>query len=187
MDKTKPGFIWRVFQNETVTQTSLAQTEVALAGQLMSGGALLPNLADPAMVGIAFGTGTQDGPLVKFEIPTVINLSQDGDLTGNFTPDDQMPGIPGTTFGNNGIDAEIRTFVEFPAGPVTMGVNSDDGFRTQAGYINKPEDGLNLGEFDGGRGAADTIFKFMVQDAGVYGSAPSGRRLPVARTSNGSR
>jgi len=50
-----------------------------------------------------------------------------------------------------------------------MGVNSDDGFRTQAGYINKPADGLFLGQFDTGRAAADSIFKFVVQDAGVFG------------------
>src|SRR5262249_35018141 len=34
VDRTKPGFFWRVFQNETFTHTTLAQTELALAGQL---------------------------------------------------------------------------------------------------------------------------------------------------------
>ena len=42
----------------------------------------------------------------SFEIPTVINLSQTGgDTTGDFTPDDQMPGIPGS-FSNPGADSK---------------------------------------------------------------------------------
>ena len=168
VDKTKSGFVWRVFQNETVTPATLAEAELALAGQLTDGaGQLLANQAAPDAAGIAAGPGITDGPLVKFEIPTVINLSQvGGDLNGNFTPDDQMPGIPGTTGSDDGIDAEIVTFVEFPAGLVTMGVTSDDGFRVQAGYINKPADGLLLGQFEG---ASTTLLKFFVQDAGVYG------------------
>jgi hypothetical protein len=167
VDKTKPGFIWRVFQNETVTPSTLAEAELALAGQLTDGAQVLPNLADPAAVGIASAAGTIAGPLVRFEIPTVINLSQlAGDLNGAFTPDDQMPGIPGLNGLDDGIDAEILTFVEFPAGLVSMGVTSDDGFRTQAGYINKPADGLVLAESEV---ASTTLFKFFVQDAGVYG------------------
>ena len=35
--------------------------------------------------------------------------------------------------------------------------------------MNKPADGLFLGQFDTGRAAADSIFKFVVQDAGVFG------------------
>jgi hypothetical protein len=49
-----------------------------------------------------------------------------------------------------------------------MGVNSDDGFRAQAGYINVPADGAVLGQFEGGRGASDTLFTFVVASAGVY-------------------
>jgi hypothetical protein len=169
VDKTKPGFVWRVFQNEAFTHTSLELTEQALAGQLRFEGQLLPNLADPSAIGAAIAPGTQDGPLVKFEIATVINLSQsEGESNGNFGFDEQMPGIPGLNFNNDGIDAEIVTFLELPAGVLTMGVNSDDGFRTQAGYINRPADGIMLGEFDAGRGATDTLFRFVVQEAGVY-------------------
>ena len=165
------GFIWRVFQNETFTHTSLAQTELALAGQLIAPGQTQPltNFAEPNNFGVAFQPGTTDGPLIRFEILTTINLNQTGgNSIGNFTPDGQMPGIPGTNGGSDGIDAEIVTFVSFPAGITLMGVNSDDGFRTQAGYINRPADGVILGQFDGGRAAADTIFKILVQEAGFY-------------------
>lgn len=170
VDTSKRGFLWSVFQNETYTHNSLAETELALAGQLKGGGTeVLENLADPAAVGPALAPGVKAGALWRFEIPTVINLSQmAGDSNGNFGSDEQMPGIPGLNGMDDGIDAEIITFAELPAGVVTMGVNSDDGFRTQAGYINVPADGLLLGEFDAGRGASDTIFRFVVQEAGVY-------------------
>jgi hypothetical protein len=167
---SQPGFIWRVFQNEAVQHTTLAQTELALAGQLTQNGQPLENLANPDAAGAnVTGRGVQDGPLIRFEMPGVINVSQwEGDMNGNFTPDEPMPGIPGMTGMNDGIDAEIITYLQLPAGVITMGVNSDDGFRTQAGYINVPADGIILGQFDGGRGATDTIFKFLVRDAGIY-------------------
>jgi hypothetical protein len=107
--------------------------------------------------------------LIRFEIPTVINLSQvAGDSNGAFTPDDQMPGIPGATSLDDGIAAEILTFVELSKGILTLGVNSDDGFRAQAGYLNKLADAVLLGEFDGPRGPSDTLLTVVVEEAGVY-------------------
>jgi hypothetical protein len=107
---------------------------------------------------------------VRFEIPTVINLSQTGgEMNGDFTPDDQMPGVPGTFDGTDGIDAEILTFVEFPAGLINMGVTSDDGFRTQGGFINSPTTGLLLAQSEVASATTNgTTFKFVVQFAGVY-------------------
>ncbi|MCC6232277.1 MAG: hypothetical protein IT580_06505 [Verrucomicrobiales bacterium] len=171
VDTSKRGFIWNVFQNESYTHTSLAETELALAGRLVNaeGTPVTENLADPAAIGPAAANGVKVGNLYKFEIPTVINLSQlAGEANGNFQPDEQMPGIPGVNGLDDGIDAEVITFVELPAGWVKLGVNSDDGFRTQAGYINTPADGILLGEFNGGRGASDTLFDVFVQDAGTY-------------------
>ena len=168
VDTTKPGFIWRVFENPIFTPTNLDQAELALAGNLRDEfGELLENFADPTAVGIASGTGVTDGPLVRFEIPSVINLSQVGnDTTGDFTPDDQMPGIPGL-FSNpdDGIDAEILTFIELPVGLITMGITSDDGFRTHAGQIADPNARVLLGQSDV---ASASIFSFVVQYAGVY-------------------
>ena len=169
VDTTKRGFKWSIFQNEANTSTSLANTELALAGQLndSTGSTALENLADPSMTGPALAAGVKVGALYQFEIPTVINLSQiEGESNGYFTPDEQMPGIPGTTGMNDGIDAEAITFVELPAGTITMGVVSDDSFRVQAGYINNPADGLLLGEVD--NATANTTFRFVVQDAGIY-------------------
>lgn len=172
VDKSQSGFSWNVWQNNGYAHTTLVETERVLAGIVPNDGNGVPwaNLADAAHPTVALGEGTPgNNGLIHFEIPGVINLSQGtADNNGNFQPDDQMPGIPGTAGGNNGIDAEIITFVDLPAGAVTLGVNSDDGFRTAAGFINVPADAVTLGQFDGGRGASDTIFTFLVQSAGVY-------------------
>jgi hypothetical protein len=76
-----------------------------------------------------------------------------------------MPGIPGINGGSDRIAGELITFIELPAGDTKMGVNSDDGFITTA---TGPALNLFAGQFDGGRGAADTIFTVTAQEAGVY-------------------
>ena len=160
-DATKRGFIWKVFQNQDNVPNSLDEAELALSGQ-----APFENLANAAAVGVALGEGVVDGPLVKFEIETVINLSElADDNKGFFTPDGQMPGIPGVSEGSDGIDAEITTFIELPAGLVTMGLTSDDKFRTQSGAIGDPSTALFLGESSA---FATTLFRFVVETAGVY-------------------
>jgi hypothetical protein len=107
------------------------------------------------------------GALYQFEIPTTLNLSQEGaDNAGYFTPDDVMPGIPGTTASTDGIDAEVITFVDLPAGVITFGVVSDDSFRMQAGYIKKPADAVLMSQVDAS--TANLTFRCSVTDAGVY-------------------
>lgn len=168
VDTSKRGFLWNVFQNEDYIHTSLAETELALAGQLVDGNGtpVTENRASSWFRGPALADGVTVGPLVQFEIPTVINLSQiGGELNGNFTPDDQMPGIPGQLGLDDGIDAEIITFVDLPAGWITLGVTSDDGFRSQAGYINDPADAVLLGEL---QAVANATYLVFVQDAGIY-------------------
>ncbi|MBE7499102.1 MAG: hypothetical protein HS113_02090 [Verrucomicrobiales bacterium] len=171
VDKSRRGFRWSVFQNDAYTHTSLAETELALAGQLkdQDGNPVTVNLADPDIIGVALARGVTAGSVVRFDIATVINFNEaEGGMTGNFTPDDQMPGVPGVWYAVDGINGEVLTFAELPAGWITMGVNSDDGFRTQAGYLNNLADAMLLGQFDGGRAASDTLFRIYVQEAGVY-------------------
>lgn len=169
VDTSKRGFIWNVFQNEDYIHTTLAETELALAGQLVDGNGtpVTENRAASYLPGPALADGVTVGPLLQFEIPGTINLNQTPDTTplGNFTPDDYMPGIPGLTGMDDGIDAEIITFVDLPEGWITLGVTSDDGFRSQAGYINDPATGVLLGELEG---VADRTFDVLVQDAGIY-------------------
>lgn len=168
-DKTKTGFIWRISEVDSVsgyTQNSLARTEAQLAGLLGD------NTADSSVVGVATGPGkpgAKTSDPITFEIPDVLNLSKaDATTTGNFTPDLQMPGSPGTGGGTDNQAAEVLTFLDLPAGVITMGVNSDDGFRVGTGADVRDAFSLNLGQFDAGRGAADTTFRFVVEKAGVY-------------------
>ncbi len=162
---TVPGFVWRMHQNEANQETSVQKALNALSGALG-----LPNLAEPSAQGPASAPGTPANPgngSMTFNIPTVINVSQiAGTLFGTFGPDEQMPGIPGTTLSDNGISVEITTLVQLASGFHTMVVNSDDGFRTTAGFLN--DSPIVMGIVDGGRGSADTAFNFAVQEAGVY-------------------
>jgi hypothetical protein len=171
-----PGFIWNVSEVLNSEPNMLSWAELQLIG--LEG----QNFADPTQVGpAANGGNVADGPAqtanpntapISFTISGVINVSKaEGTTKGNFTPDDQMPGIPGTG-GNNGTDniaAEILTCLSLPAGTNTLGVNSDDGFRmTIGGGAPGDKFAVNVGQFDGGRGAADTIFQIVVPQAGLY-------------------
>ena len=50
-----------------------------------------------------------------------------------------------------------------------MTFNSDDGFRMTAGYpANDAFNAMQISEFDGGRGAADTTVALYVPTAGYY-------------------
>src|SRR5207247_7748819 len=131
VDTTKPGFVWRVFQNENAHTTPgltvaeyLAEAELALKGQLPDPNnppAFLPNLADTNAQWVALAPGTLDGTLARFEITNVIYLNQLADgvvgnpappVLPNPVPAGQMPGIPGLNASDDGIVSQIRTFVE---------------------------------------------------------------------------
>jgi hypothetical protein len=168
-DTTKPGFIWNVHQVDSTSNlaTVNSRTEQQLAGLLGD------NIADPAAFGPASGPAAAPNPStapITFIVPGVINFSQtEGDANGNVTPDLAMPGIPGTTGGNNNIAAEVLTVIEFPApGLYRLIVNSDDAFKTTFG--KNPRDAFSAvaGEFNAGRGAADTAFDVFVPAAGAY-------------------
>ena len=173
-DTSKPGFVFNIWANQANQVNNNYRSEVALAGQLVDGnGDALPNLADPNAQGIALNLATtpaQANAPIKFEIASTINLNAaGGNSAGSFPNDDQMPGLPTTDYANNGASAEILTYINLPVGVTAMGVNSDDGFRTLTG--KQPQDPLQsktAGEFDGGRGAADSIFYVNVTQAGVY-------------------
>jgi hypothetical protein len=164
-DTTKPGFIWDVHQNEAFQNTDNFRPLSQLAGILGT------NLADASAQSIAIAPGTPNADgwrPMRFEIETVINLDEAAGANGEFTPDDQMPGIPGLTGLTDGIAADIITYIDLPAGTNIMIVNSDDGFITYAGNTRDVIQGLVAGEFGAGRGAADTSFRVIVDEAGVY-------------------
>jgi hypothetical protein len=168
----RPGFFWRVFQNNlgvvAPMDLPLAEDIVSGNGKNVFGEPILAsdNLADPTANAITVGDGVADGVMFKFEIDSVINLSQTaGELNGTFTPDDQMPGIPSVLGNADSIAAELVTYIDLPAGPITMGVTSDDGFRVRAGKIGDLATAVVLGQSDL---ASTTLFKFYVETPGVY-------------------
>ena len=173
-DTSKPGFKWNIFANQANTTASNARAEAALAGVLtdVDGVTPLPNNADPAAQGVASATASAPSPAnaaIKFEIAGVLNLDSAAGSLGNFQPDGQMPGLPATDTSSAGAAAEAITYINLPAGLVTMGVNSANGFRTTAGLV--PQDvigGIRVGEFDGARPNTDTLFYMSVPEAGVY-------------------
>jgi hypothetical protein len=172
-DTSKPGFKWNYFQNNANTANNTARTEAALAGLLTdSTGAPLANNGDPNQIGVAITNAAPADPtngLLYFELTNVINLNKvDQGVNGHFTPDDLEPGL-NLNISSDGQAAEILTYITLPAGTNVMGVNSDDGFQTSSGL--NPSDAFGrvvLGEFSGGRGAADTLFTNVVLQAGTY-------------------
>jgi len=169
-----PGFAWRIFANQANTTANNARAETSLAGMLMDtdGVTPLPNNANPTVQGVALAPAVAPNPAnasLKFEIAGVINLDSAAGSSGNFQPDGQMPGLPGTDGSSDGAAAEVLTYVELPAGLVVMGVNSDDGFSTSVGQAPKDAIGrVTAGEYDAARASADTLFYLSVQQAGVY-------------------
>ncbi len=152
VDTSASGFLVRPYQTAAAQPNSLAWTEDQLLG--LHG----PNLAD--LSGADANGYYTVGTVVNWNIH--VGTSVDG-----FQPSDPFPG---NTTGDN-FSMEVLTYVEFPsAGDYTMGVNSDDGFRVAVASLT-PKDRLTavtLGQFDGGRGKADTLFSFTVTQPGIY-------------------
>jgi hypothetical protein len=167
-DTNQPGFIWNISEVALPSPPNISWAESQLAG--LQG----VNLADTNAEGIASGPALAANPPtapISFVIPGVINLSRaEGSFKGNFTPDDQMPGLPGA--GPNGSDnaaAEALTYLDLPVGTNTIGVNCDDGFRMTLGGAHPLDKfAANVGQSDGSGGAHDTIFQVVISKAGLY-------------------
>jgi hypothetical protein len=134
---------------------SSARAEAQLAGVVTapSTGQLLGDVSDKT----AFNA---DG---TYDESNVIDYEQGGGASGLF------PGIPGTTASTDNFSLEAVTFLSLTPGTYTIVVNSDDGFQLIAGrdardYFNR----IIVGQFEGGRGPEDSIFKFSVTQAGLY-------------------
>ncbi len=151
LNKAKPGFKVRVIQ---ATQTlgelpnTLVRTESQLAGLLLKpDGSPYENVADLTSFN-ADGTYDEAGFIAY--------------AAGSF------PGIPGTEQASINVALEAITYAELTPGTYSMVVNSDDGFRVTTGDVRDRAKEIELGFYDGGRGAGDTVFNFTVSKAGVY-------------------
>ena len=124
--------------------------------------AFYPNVADlsGALSSIAEGKNFFLRPTVNWGL---------GDVPGeNFAGNQPLPGVPAGTVIAENLATEIRGIVFLSKGPHRWGVNSDDGFRLSIGRGRGDVFGMLLAEFNGARGASDTVFNFYVQQDGFY-------------------
>ena len=136
---------------------STARTEAQLAGTLINIKTGQPHTNTIDFAAAAFNA---DG---TFTETTTINYEQAGSTGQSF------PGIPGLEAGTDNIAMEVVSWLELQAGTYSMIVNSDDGFRVTVGKEARDKaTAIMIGEYEGGRGAADSIFDFTVTQAGVY-------------------
>jgi hypothetical protein len=136
---------------------STARTEAQLAGTLINIKTGQPHTNTIDFAAAAFNA---DG---TFTETTTINYEQAGSTGQSF------PGIPGLEASTDNIAMEVVSWLELQAGTYSMIVNSDDGFRVTVGKEARDKSAsLMIGEYEGGRGAADSIFDFTVTQAGVY-------------------
>jgi hypothetical protein len=157
-----PGFTYRTVAAPPGTPqlaNTLARAKAQLDGTLI----------DP-LTGMPYENSAPPGPNPdgSYNIDTVIDFDDDGVHSGNFTNDVTFPGL--STGFNNSFATKASLYLNLPAGYYRSGVNSDDGFEVSVGI---PAHGAfssqtALGLFDNGRGAADTLFDFLVQTSGIY-------------------
>ncbi|MBM3848186.1 MAG: hypothetical protein FJ405_18105, partial [Verrucomicrobia bacterium] len=150
-----------------VNRTVNAERQLA-RGYLDTDGAPIVNKADAAAV-VDGRTAHVAGNV--FTIDGVVNFDQASAAQGNFHaangyPEITFPGIPSGD--QNNMTIEVSGYVMLPAGLHTLVVNSDDGFRFSIGRGLSDYFGQTFSQFDGGRGASDTVFNILVTEAGLY-------------------
>lgn len=103
-------------------------------------------------------------------IDGVVNIDQNHTSQGNFrAPEYPETDYPGITPGDpNSFTVEFSGYAYLQPGAYTFGVNSDDGFKHTVGRGLSDAFGVRLGEFDGGRGASDSVYDVVVTKAGLY-------------------
>lgn len=155
---------------------STATTEHWWAGGFTEGGEEWPNnyaYWDPAFeTGISVVNWVADHGLYGGDIGATPAGGPDNFNSalpaGSPIPNDLLPGIPGIDGSYENYVAEVHTLLQLDAGYYRMGVNSDDGFKVSVAQGQPGPLGMVLGEFDGGRGASDTTFDFVVTESGYY-------------------
>ncbi|HEX7859458.1 MAG TPA: PA14 domain-containing protein [Verrucomicrobiae bacterium] len=146
---TDSGFKVKVYQiTGNLTATS-AFAETVLAGQQGE------NMADTTIA-------DENGYFVDPSATSTIDYNLNSAPLGTST----FPGIPGFTDSEENFVVEATAYLEFPAaGYYQMGVRTDDGFILYGGL---GAGATVLGAYEGEREPSDTIFGFVVPQAGVY-------------------
>ncbi len=172
VNTSQRGFNVRVHQTASRAQpNSVARAEQQLQG--LRGA----NVAD--LSGFTGGVYTETDVINYSQLEAGGTPGQNGVFQANNNwPDVAIPGIPSATetnpdgtFYTDNIAAEITTYLHFPqAGVYQLIFNSDDGFRTTTSFggVNEVLTSTIIGQFDGGRGASDTVSTLYVPQAGYY-------------------
>jgi hypothetical protein len=159
-----PGFTYRTVAAPQDTTTNMDST-IARAQAQLDGTLIDPSTSMPYTNVATLGTNA-DG---SFNIDTVLNFNDNGSSAGNFPDDEPFPGLDPAASPYNWFSTEALLYLELPAGYYRFGVNSDDGFEVNVippqGSSGSP---IQLGIFNNGRAADDTLFDFLVQTSGVY-------------------
>ncbi|MBI3868068.1 MAG: HYR domain-containing protein [Verrucomicrobia bacterium] len=168
IDDSTSGFIARVHQlpihRFPFDENSRVNGERQLAEDYRDPETLapFPNVADLGAAIAGFAEGR------NFFLRPTVNWGLVDGPGENFAGNQPLPGVPAGVVVAENLATEIRGIVFLAQGKHRWGVNSDDGFRLSLGHGKGDVFGLVLGEFDGPRGASDTIFDFYVQQAGFY-------------------
>ena len=172
--KGESGFIANITQisTEQTGKDSLHNNNVANAEKQLNGEFIDPDIEEPWLneADLDAEEGWSYYPVwVEW-----VNQNQDAPgPVGNFSSnngyeDEYIPGIPGWYDSTDGIAGEYLALLQLDEGAYTLGVNSDDGFRATIGVNYNDILSQELGVFDGGRGASDSVFDILVTKAGLY-------------------
>jgi hypothetical protein len=160
----------------TPSANSVAGLEEQLAGAMRdASGNIRPNVAAlsappneneyPLDVNYNVGAGN-----INDTDPQPDNFN--GSVDPTFYPNADVSPFIDSADGNAGQDfvMEFYGWIELSAGQHKMGVNSDDCFKLSIGKSPRDLFGVVVGEFNdpAGRGSADTIFEFSVEQDGIY-------------------
>ena len=177
VDKSARGFVANVSQVSIIqTETaqfihggSIAGAEKQLRGEYLNPDDLDDNDNPRPYLNEADPEAWEGWSIAPVDVDGTINWNQDeGAAIGNFGEDQPIPQIPGWGDSSDGVAAEMLAYLELSKGLHTLGVNSDDGFKLSFGPNAKDLLGVNAGQFDGGRGSADSIFNIVAEADGLY-------------------
>ncbi len=167
VDKENPGWLINTTQISSGQGVgSLHGNSWANAEKQIRGEYIDPNTGEPYMNEADYDSF--EGWSYYYMLSDVVNFDQDANGVGNFVDDWEIPGIPGWGDSTDGIASEFMTILYLEKGAYHFGVNSDDGFDASTGPNFGDLLSPSLGRFDGGRGAADTTFRVVVEADGYY-------------------
>jgi len=159
VNTSQRGFKIRPYQTLAAQPNTIAWTESQLAGLY---GANIASTTGADAQGFFLNTG-----IINYDIDLT---ATNGHFNAPQYPDTFPPGIPNMLGLTGNLSEEMITWLYFSAaGAYLMGVNSDDGFKVSTSTLDvRDPNGLVLGEYNGARGASDTMFTVVIQQAGYY-------------------